>query len=149
MDKLFHDLGGIVLNALPTSIIVLILAFFVKKLYLNPLDAVLAERHRLTEGARQAADASFQLADSKVASYEASLEKARREIYAEQSEFLRKLHAEQSARTAEAKTASDATLAAARKSVAEEAAAARATLAVDSDQLATQLAETVLTRRAF
>ena len=30
MDKILHDLGGIVLNGLPTFFLVLILAFFVK-----------------------------------------------------------------------------------------------------------------------
>ena len=55
MDKILHDLGGLVLNGLPTFFLVLILAFFVKILYLNPLDKVLKERFRLTEGARKAA----------------------------------------------------------------------------------------------
>ena len=98
MDKLLNDLGGIVLNALPTSIIVLILAFFVKQFYLKPLEKVLAERFRLTEGARKAAEAGLHSADSKVAAYEAAIEKARGEIYTEQAAFLTNLHAEQAAR---------------------------------------------------
>ena len=43
MDKILHDLGGIVLNGLPTFFLVLILAACVKYLYLNPLEKVLAE----------------------------------------------------------------------------------------------------------
>jgi F-type H+-transporting ATPase subunit b len=147
MDKLLNDLGGIVLNALPTSIIVLILAFFVKQFYLKPLETVLAERHRLTEGARLAAEQGHHLADSKIAAYEAALEKARGEIYAEQAEFLRNLHAEQSARAQAAKAASDATLASVRQSLAVEAAEAREGLAAQSDQLAAQIADSVLARR--
>ena len=54
MEKTLHDLGGIILEGLPTFFLVLILAVFVKFLYLNPLEKVLAERFRLTEGARQA-----------------------------------------------------------------------------------------------
>ena len=111
MDKLLHDLGGIVLNALPTSLIVLILAIFIRQLYLKPLETVLAERHRLTEGARLAAEKSLHSADSKIADYQAALEKARGEIYAEQTEFLRVLHDEQTARTQAAKAKSDAALA--------------------------------------
>src|SRR4051794_26104281 len=124
MDKLLNDLGGIVLNALPTSIIVLILAIFVKLFYLKPLEAVLAERHKLTEGARLAAEQGAHAADSKIAEYEAALDKARSEIYAQQAEFLKNLHAEQSARTQAAKSTSDATLAAIRQSLAAEAAGA-------------------------
>lgn len=147
MDKLLQDLGGIVLNALPTSLIVLVLAIFVKQLYLKPLEAVLAERFRLTEGARQAAEAGLHSADSKITAYEAALEKARGEIYAEQSEFLRKLHEEQSARAQAAKAISDTSLATVRKSFADEAASARQSLAAQSDQLASQIADSVLARR--
>ena len=147
MDKLLHDLGGIVLNALPTSVIVLILAFFVKQFYLKPLEAVLAERFRRTEGARKAAEAGLQAADSKIAEYESALEKARGEIYAKQAEFLQKLHAEQTARAQAAKAASDSTLAAARETLAAEAAEARNGLAAQSEQLASQIADSVLSRR--
>ena len=147
MDKLWHDLGGIVLNALPTSFIVLILAFFVKQLYLKPLEAVLAERFRLTEGARKAAEEGRVSADSKIAAYEAALEKARGEIYAEQAEFLRNLHAEQAERTRLAKASSDSTLAAARESLAVEAAQASHALTAQSETLASEIANSVLARR--
>jgi len=148
MDKLLNDLGGIVLNALPTSIIVLILAIFVKRFYLQPLETVLAERHRLSEGARLAAEQDLRTADSKIASYETALEKARRDIYAEQAQFLKNLHAEQAERTKAAKATSDSTLAAVRQSIAAEAAEARAGLAARSEQLASEIADSVLTRRA-
>lgn len=135
------------LNALPTSLIVLILAIFVRQYYLKPLDAVLAERHRLTEGARQAAEHAIQSADAKVEAYEAAIEKARGEIYAEQSEFLRNLHAEETARAQAAKAVSDSTLAAVRQSIALEVAMAREGLAAESDQLASEIADSVLARR--
>jgi len=147
MDKLLHDLGGIVLNALPTSILVLILAIFVKQLYLKPLEAVLAERHRLTEGARLAAEQGLHSADSKIAEYQADLEKARGQIYAEQTEFLRNLHSEQTARAQAAKAASDASLAAVRQSLSMEATLAREGLAAQSDQLASEIASSMLARR--
>ncbi len=73
MDKILHDLGGIVLNGLPTFFLVLILAACVKYLYLNPLEKVLAERYRLTEGARKAAEDSLKSADTKIAEYEDKL----------------------------------------------------------------------------
>jgi len=147
MDKLLHDLGGIVLNALPTSFIVLILAVFVKLIYLKPLEAVLAERHRLSEGARAAAAQGLQAADSKIAAYGAALDSARNEIYAKQAEFLKNLHAEQTARAQAAKSTSDATLAAVRESLAKETAAAREQLSAQSEQLASEIADSVLAQR--
>jgi F-type H+-transporting ATPase subunit b len=147
MDKLLNDLGGIVLNALPTSMIVLILAIFVKQFYLKPLESVLAERHKLTEGARLAAEQGRDAANSKIAAYEAALDKARREIYTEQTEFLKNLHAEQAERTKAAKATSDSTLAAVRQSIAAEAVQAREGLAARSEQLADEIADSVLVRR--
>ena len=147
MDKLLHDLGGIVLNALPTSFIVLILAIFVKLIYLKPLEAVLAERHKLTEGARLAAQQGLHAADSKIAEYDAALDKARSEIYAKQAEVLNTLHAEQTARMQAAKATSDNTLAAIRESLAKETADARQELHAQSEQLASQIADSVLSRR--
>ena len=147
MDKLLHDLGGIVLNALPTSFIVLILAIFVKLIYLKPLEAVLAERHRLSEGARAAATQGLRAADSKIAAYEAALENARSEIYAKQAEFLKNLHTEQTARAQAAKSTSDATLAAVRESLAAEAATVREQLNAQSEQLAAEIADSVLAQR--
>jgi F-type H+-transporting ATPase subunit b len=149
MDKILNDLGGIVLNGLPTAIIVLILAIFVRFLYLKPLEAVLAERHRLTEGARQAAEESLHSADSKIAAYQTALDEARGKIYAEQAEFLTKLHAEQTARAQAAKTASDATLAQARQSLAAEAEAARADLSAQTEQLSSEIANSMLAARVM
>jgi F0F1-type ATP synthase membrane subunit b/b' len=149
MDKLLNDLGGIVLNGLPTAIIVLILAVFVRQFYLKPLDAVLAERHRLSEGARQAAEESLHSADSRIAAYHTALDEARGKIYAEQAEFLTKLNAEQTARSQAAKTASDATLAEARQSLAAEAESARSGLAAQSEQLASEIANSMLAARVM
>ncbi len=147
MDKLLHDLGEIVLNALPTSLIVLLLAIFVKYLYLNPLEKVLAERHRLTEGARLAAEEGLHSADAKIAAYETALQNARGEVYSQQAEFLKNLHAEQAARAQTAKSNSDATLAAVKQSLAAETAAARGQLAAQSDQLASEIANSILAGR--
>src|SRR5580704_16075008 len=112
MDKTLHDLGGIVLEGLPTFFLVLILAFFVKYLYLKPLEKVLEERFRLTEGARKAAEESLKNADSKIGEYQKALSQARAEIYREQAEFLSSLHAEQSAQIQEVRTDSERQIAA-------------------------------------
>jgi len=147
MDKLLNDLGEIVLNALPTTLIVLLLAVFVKYLYLKPLEATLAERHRLSEGARLAAEQGLHSADAKIAAYEAALDKARAEVYGQQAEFLKKLHAEQAERAKAAKSTSDVTLAAVKESLAAEAAAARGQLSAQSEQLASEIANSILAGR--
>jgi F0F1-type ATP synthase membrane subunit b/b' len=147
MDKTLHDLGGIVLNGLPTFFLVLLLTFCVRYLYLKPLEKVLAERFRLTEGARKAAEESLRTADTKIAEYEKALGEARGEIYREQSEFLRKMHEEQADQVRAARARSDQRVAAIKESLSKEAEAARSGLEAQSDVLATQIADSILHRR--
>jgi F-type H+-transporting ATPase subunit b len=147
MDKILHDLGGIVLNGLPTFFIVVILAIFVKFLYLKPLEKVLAERFRLTEGARKAAEDSLKSADSKIAEYQDKLNAARSEIYQEQAAFLQKLHAEQAELAHAVRVESDARLAEIKLSIAKEADVARENLESQAETLAGQIADAILSRR--
>jgi F0F1-type ATP synthase membrane subunit b/b' len=147
MDKILHDLGGIVLNGLPTFFIVLILAFFVKFLYLKPLEKVLAERFRLTEGARKAAEDSLKNADSKIAEYQDKLNSARNEIYQEQAAFLHKLHAEQAELAHAVRLESDARVAEIKLALAKEADIAREGLEAQAEALASQIADAILSRR--
>ena len=146
MEKTLHDLAGIVLYALPTFFLVLILSFFVRFLYLKPLEKVLAERFRLTEGARKAADDSLKNADSKIAEYQDALSKARSEIYLEQAAFLQKLHAEQAELARAVRVESDARLLAIKLSIAKEADAAREGLESQAEALAGQIADAILSR---
>ena len=147
MDKTLHDLGGIVLNGLPTSFLVLILAVCVKYLYLKPLEKILAERFKLTEGARKAAEDSLKSAGDRVAEYEQALVGARGEIYEEQAEFLRKLHDEQAEQVRLARQESDKQVAAIKASIAQDAQTARQNLESQSDTLASQIADAILERR--
>src|SRR5579863_6214493 len=139
MDKTLHDLGGIVLNGLPTFFLVLILAFFVRFLYLKPLEKVLAERFRLTEGARKAAEDSLKSADTKIAEYQEALNKARSEIDAEQAVFLQKVRAEQAELAQAARAESDAHVKEIKLSIAKEADAARLQLEAQADALSGQI----------
>jgi F0F1-type ATP synthase membrane subunit b/b' len=148
MDKTLHDLGGIVLEGLPTFFLVLILAFFVRFLYLKPLEKVLAERFRLTEGARKAAEESLKNADTKIAEYQEALNKVRNEIYLEQAAFLQKFHAEQAELAHAVRVESDARVAEIKLSIAKEAEVARENLASQAEALAGQIADTILSRRA-
>ena len=144
MDKTLHDLGGIVLNGLPTFFLVLILAVVVKFLYLKPLEKVLAERARLTEGAQRAAAESLQSADSKIAEYQEALNRARDEIYRDQAAFLAKIHAEQAELTATARHQAEQRVAAVRASLAQDMEEAQANLAGQSEMLAGQIAANIL-----
>jgi F-type H+-transporting ATPase subunit b len=148
MDQTLHALGGIVLNGLPTFFLIIILAICVKYLYLKPLDKVLAERFRLTEGARQAAEESLKNADARVAEYETALAEARSEIYREQAAFVKQLQDERAGQVRAARAESDARVAEAKAAIAREAQAAQLGLEAQSEMLAGQIADAILARRA-
>jgi len=137
-----------VLNGLPTFVLVLILAWFVKRLYLGPLEKVLAERFRLTEGARKTAEESLKNAGAKIAEYEEGLRIARAEIYRDQAEFLKKVQAEQTEMVQAARKESEQLVAAIKLSLAWESGIARESLAAQSETLAGQIVEAVLRPRA-
>jgi F0F1-type ATP synthase membrane subunit b/b' len=144
MDKTLHDLGGIVLNGLPTFFLVLILAIVFRFLYIKPLDKVLAERHRLTEGARQAAEDSLKNADSKIAGYQEALNRARAEIYREQGDFLQQLQAEQAEQLKMARLQTEQRVSAIKLTLTQEAETAREGLEAQAQVLAGQIAATIL-----
>ena len=57
MDQTLHDLGRILLEAIPTLILLFILHLYLKWMFFKPLDAVLEKRREATEGAKAAAEA--------------------------------------------------------------------------------------------
>jgi F-type H+-transporting ATPase subunit b len=148
MDQTLQALGGILLKAIPTAVLLLVLLFYFKAMLFGPLDRILEQRRELTEGARQAAERSLATADQKSREFEAKLREARAQIYKEQEEIRRKWLEDQSAQVAQARAKMEASVKDARQSLAAEAAAARASLVSDSAALADQIATAVLTRRA-
>jgi F0F1-type ATP synthase membrane subunit b/b' len=144
---LLHDLGRIVLYGLPTSFLVILLCIYLKVMYFKPFQKMLAERYEATEGARKAAEESLARANAKAAEFDAALQQARQEIYSEQEQYLKKLHDQQAAEAESARRASEERLNQARQQLAAEAKAARESLAAQSDLLASQIADAILSGR--
>jgi F0F1-type ATP synthase membrane subunit b/b' len=148
MDATLHALGRIVLYGLPTSFLVILLCIYLKVMYFKPFQQMLAARYEATEGARKAAEESLERANAKAAEFDAALMKARQEIYSEQEQYLKRLHDQQAAEAEAARGAAEHRINQARQQLADEAAAARASLAAQSDTLASQIAEAILSGRA-
>ena len=144
MDQILRQLGELLLKAIPTFLLVVFLSFYLKRMFFKPLEKVLAERYAATEGARKLAEESFQRASAKAAEYEAAMREARAEVYHQQEEIHRKLQEQAAAQIAEARKRSEAAVEAAKQQIAGEASAARLSLKSESDQLAAQVADTVL-----
>ncbi|HEY7337078.1 MAG TPA: hypothetical protein VH639_19445 [Bryobacteraceae bacterium] len=148
MEQTFQALGGILLKAIPTVVILLILHFYLKSTLFKPLRESLKERERLTSGARKAAEESLAAADRKAKEYEAKFREARAEVYKQQEETRKQWLQDQAAQTAAAHSRSRASIEEARGHIATEAASARQNLQESSESLADRIADRVLARRA-
>ncbi len=148
MEQTFQALGGILLKAIPTVILLLILHLYLKGMLFGPLRNILKKREELTEGARRTAAESLTLAESKAADFERKLQEARSDVYRQQEETRKRWLEDQATQLAEARARQDQAVKVAKDEIAAEAVAAKANLEQSSTLLANQIASSILARRA-
>jgi F-type H+-transporting ATPase subunit b len=147
MDQILNALGGLLLKALPTFLLVLLVHFYLKQMFYRPLDKVLDERYRATEGARELAQESMETAARKTAEYEAAIRDARGELYREQEEVRKQWRREHAAAVEEARRDAEAQVGRAKADLAAGVEEARRTLEAESETLAGRIVESILRRR--
>jgi F-type H+-transporting ATPase subunit b len=148
MDATLHALGGILLRAIPTFLLVIFLQFYLKMMFFKPLEKVLKQRYDATEGARKLAEQSLERASAKTAEYEAAVRAARAEAYLAQERLYKELRQHEEAELAAARQQADAAIREAKELLAKDVAAAQLSLAQESDALAVQIADSLLRRSA-
>jgi len=148
MDATLHALGGILLRAVPTFLLVVFLNFYLKIIFFKPLEKVLHQRYQATEGARKLAAESLARAAAKTAEYQAAMRAARNEIYQSQERLHNQLQEQEAAALLAARQRVEAAVQEAKADLAKDVGSAKAGLAADSDILADQIAESILRRRA-
>ncbi len=148
MDATFHALGRILLNGVPTFLIVLLLVFYLRAMFFGPFARILQRRYEATEGAEKAAEESMREAERRIAEYEDKLRAARGEIYAEQDRVFRQLERELAAQMDVTRRESEAHVARAAVALEMESQEARKTLDARSSELADEIADRVLEGRA-
>jgi F-type H+-transporting ATPase subunit b len=147
MEQILHALQGILVRALPTFFLVILLHWFLKKVLFQPLDRVLEERRRRTEGVLESCEAALERARKRLKEYEDSLRQAQAEIFDQQEAERKRLAAGQSAALAEARQRARQRIDAARAEVQAEAAQARQALQQEAARLADAITEAVLAGR--
>jgi F-type H+-transporting ATPase subunit b len=148
MDAILQQLGQLLLQAVPTFLLVILLNVYLKQMFFKPLEKVLRQRYEATEGARKAAEDSLARASAKTAEYEAALRAARSEMYQAQDTMRKEMQEKEAAQTVEARHAAEAQVKAAKAELAADVQAAKASLARESEALANQIAESILRRSA-
>lgn len=145
---MLHALGGILLRAVPTFLLVIALNYYLKSAFFKPLEKVLHQRYEATEGARKAAEESLARALAKTAGYEAALHDARNAIYQAQEKAHKEMQDRETAVVTQARHASDAAMKRAKADLAADVAAAKLALAAETDAMASRIADSILRRSA-
>jgi len=148
MESTLHDLGQLLLKAIPTVFLLLVVHFYLKKMFFGPMGDVLAKRRAATEGLRESAEAMRARALEQTASIEAQLRQAREEIYQEQEEARRNWTGEQSSQLEAARTQARELIHQGKQRLDVEASTAKTQLATTTDALADQIVRTLLERSA-
>jgi F-type H+-transporting ATPase subunit b len=148
MDVILHQLGELLLKAVPTFLLVVILNFYLKSVFFKPLQKVLKQRYDATGGARKLAEESTARAAQKTAEYEAAVRAARSEAYRAQEQVQRELQEQHAAQIAAARQRAEAMVKEARAGIAAEMETAKAGLSGQAEALAGQIAESILRRSA-
>ena len=148
MDATLHALGGILLRAVPTFLLVVFLNFYLKSIFFKPLEKVLHQRYLATEGARKLAKESLERAAAKTAEYQAAMRAAKAEVYQSQERLYRQLQEQEAAALLAARQRVEAAVQEAKVDLAKDVVVAKSSLAADSDALADLIAESILRRSA-
>jgi F-type H+-transporting ATPase subunit b len=148
MESTLHDLGQLLLKAIPTLFLLLLVHFYLKSAFFGPMADVLAKRRAATEGLRESAAAMRAKAGEQTKSIEEHLRQAREAIYREQEEARRGWVGDQTAQIEEARKQTRESIRQADELLDAEAVAAKNQLAGTADTLADEIAQTLLVKTA-
>ncbi|MGP0074050.1 MAG: ATP synthase F0 subunit B [Bryobacteraceae bacterium] len=146
MESTLHDLGQLLLKAVPTIFLLWVVHLYLKRMFFRPMADVLAKRRAATEGQRESAEAMRAKAAEQTKSIDAQLRQAREAIYQEQEDARRGWTGEQSAQSEEARKQARELIQQSKHVLEDEAAVAKNQLAETSDALADQIANALLER---
>jgi F-type H+-transporting ATPase subunit b len=142
--EILGQLGGLFLAAAPVVVLILIFYFFLKAFLFHPLEKVMAERARKTEGARKESEAAQVAAQEKVRAYQEALKKARAEVYAVQDVARRAILDERATQVKAARARAQEEIATAKRRIGDEMRVAQSQLATLTESLGGEIAEMIL-----
>jgi F-type H+-transporting ATPase subunit b len=144
MDETLRQVGELLISSIPTMIGFLIVWGAYRFIVHGRLQQVLEQRHALTEGAIQRAQAEIATAEARTAEYEQRVREARSQIYKTQELNRQRVMEERNNALAEARKQAGEMVKSARADLAKEMDTAKAALQQQSDALADQVIARVL-----
>jgi F-type H+-transporting ATPase subunit b len=144
MSDLSHQLGDLLIRAVPVAVIVLIFYGLMRSLFFKPVLEVMAERQARTLGAQKEAEAAQVAAGEKIKQYQEALKQAKAKVYLEQEAQRKKLLDERAAFLKEARARSTIEVNQAKNRVAGELQSAKKDIETTTSQLALEITRKVL-----
>ena len=144
MDEILRQLGGYLLGAIPTIVLLLMVFAAYRALVHRPLARVLAERHSRTEGAMERARADIAAAEAKAADYEQRLREARTALLKAQEARRKQALEARTAALAEARAHAHKQVAEAREAMEKDKVSAQDRLQLEAGRLADEIIRAIL-----
>jgi F-type H+-transporting ATPase subunit b len=140
----FRQLGGLLLGAVPTGVLLLLMYLAYHVLVHKPLERVLAERRARTEGAIEQARTDIALAEMKANEYEERLRDAKIAVFKAMDTRRQQAQQARAAAVAQARARAEAQVKDAKAGVERDVVAAKSTLQGEAERLANEIIRTIL-----
>lgn len=144
MDQTLHQLGGLLLGAVPTVVLLILLYVLYHNLVYRPLVRVLVERRERTEGAVEKARADIAAAEAKALEYEDRLREAKVAIFKAQEARRQQVQQARSAVVAQARVKAEAQVEEAKAGISSDVEIAKTGLRAEVERLANEIIRTIL-----
>jgi len=144
MEETLHQLGELLLGAVPTVILLALLYALYTSIVYKPLRRVLEERRSKTEGAVEKSRADIARAEARTAEYEQKLREARAAIFRSQEARRQAAQQARSKAVAEAHGRAQAQVQGAKKDIESDRLAAQSGLEAEVAALAKEIVRRVL-----
>jgi len=144
MDTTLRQAGLLLLDAIPTIVMLLLLYAIYQNLVRKPLERVLAQRRDRTEGALQSARANVASAETRTQEYEQKLREARLAIFKAQEGRRQQAQQLRTQALDEARAVAQEQIRQARAAIEQDIAQARAGMQVEAESLAGEIIRMIL-----
>jgi F-type H+-transporting ATPase subunit b len=144
MDTTLKQAGQLLLDSIPTAVMLLLLYAIYQNLLRKPLERMLAERRERTEGAVAKARADVAAAEARTQEYEQKLREAKTALFKALETRRQQAQQMRTQAIAEARQRAQEQIRQARVAIEQDMAAARAGLQGETQRLASEIIRVIL-----
>jgi F0F1-type ATP synthase membrane subunit b/b' len=148
MDATLKALAALALEAIPTVLFFIFLTHYLKRVYFQPVEKIMEERRKQTEGMRELAKRAHEAADKRGYEFESAILIVRAQLLQENEALRRQWAEEQGKLVEDARREAERQVAAAKLEIAGELESAKSGLGPAVERLSSQIVESLLKRRA-